>query len=212
MFEDGDVAVDVQDSVVLHFAPVEEFGEAACPPALSFFFALPSSILLFGGRGFRYDHGDQLDVVPIPRFHEELRVAIAPVRDVGVPFLRVEEDPVGFAAESGERLEDHDGVAEVGAVGCVLGVRVAGPVDVFVDEGGGVRGCMVVVVEGEEGGEGGGGVEEDEEEGQEGVGYAFFVGRESREERGWWLLWLGCSGVFRGRRRGIASAHCIGRR
>lgn len=141
-------------------------------------------------------------MVPIPRFHEELRVAIAPVRDVGVPFLRVEEDSVGFAAEPGKRLKHHDGVAEVGAVGCVLGVGVAGPVDVFVDEGGSVRGCMVVVVEGEEGGEGGGGVEEDEEEGEEGVGYAFSVGRETREERIWWwlLLVLGCSGVFRGRR------------
>lgn len=110
-------------------------------------------------------------MVPIPRFHEELAVAIAAVGDVGVPFLRVEEDPVGLAAQPVQRLEDHDGVAEVGTVGRVLGVGVAGPVDVFVDEGGSVWGRMVVVG-GEEGGQAGGVVEEAEKEREEGVDYA----------------------------------------
>ena len=170
MFEEGDVAVDVQDSIVLDLAPVEEFGETACPPAICPFTSpFPIVFLSLGHGGLRYRNGDQFDVVPIPRFHEKLRVAIAAVGDVGVPFLGVEEDPVGFAAESSQRLEHHDRVAEVGAVGRVLGVGVAGPVDVFVDEGGGVRGRMVVMG-GEDGGEDGGGVEEDEEEGEEGVG------------------------------------------
>jgi len=61
--------------------------------------------------------------------------------------LRVEKDAVGFAAEAGESFKDHDGVAEVGAISRILAVGIAGPVDVLVDEGGGVDGGVV----GEEG-------------------------------------------------------------
>lgn len=57
--------------------------------------------------------------------------------------MRVEQDPVGAAAEAMEGFEYHDCVAEVGGVGGILAVGEAGPVDVLMDEGGGVgRGML----------------------------------------------------------------------
>ncbi len=55
----------------------------------------------------------------------------------------IEKDAVGFTTETGQAFEDHDGAAEIGAVGGVLTVGIAGPVDVFVDERGRVRGRSV---------------------------------------------------------------------
>lgn len=65
-----------------------------------------------------------------------MAVSVRRTFDLEVPFLRVEEDAVSFAAEARKCFEDHDGVAEVRTAGGILAVGVARPIDIFVAEGG----------------------------------------------------------------------------
>ena len=71
----------------------------------------------------------------IPRYYQQLAVPIRRAFDLEVPFLRVKEDAVSFAAEPRKGFEDHDCVAEVGTACRVLAVGVPRPIDIFVAKG-----------------------------------------------------------------------------
>jgi hypothetical protein len=77
-------------------------------------------------------HREELHAVLVPRLDEQLAIAVGPVRNLGVPVVRVHQDPVCLAPQPVQGLKHHDGVAEIGAVDGILAVGVIAPVDVLV--------------------------------------------------------------------------------
>lgn len=67
-------------------------------------------------------------MVLIARHDEKLRVAIGRRGDLEVPFGWVEEDTVGTGAQPVQCFEDHDRIAEMGAIGGILRVGKAMPI------------------------------------------------------------------------------------
>jgi hypothetical protein len=71
----------------------------------------------------------QFRLVRAARQTEQLTISIRGIVYVCVPVIGVEEDAVCFAAESSERVEEHDGMTELRAVGRVQAVCIIGPID-----------------------------------------------------------------------------------
>jgi hypothetical protein len=72
--------------------------------------------------------GMQLDLVLVARQNKQLAVAILRARNLCVPVLRIEENPIRFAAEPCKCIEEEQGMTERRAVRGIQAVRIIGPI------------------------------------------------------------------------------------
>lgn len=122
MLEEGDVGIEVQYPPIACLSPCHELCEGG----------IQLLSVLFSVMGDRDIHWDELDLVPVPRLYQKLAVPVCDALDLRVPLFRVQEYPIGLAAEALQSLKDHDGVAQVGGAGGILEVGIARPIDILV--------------------------------------------------------------------------------
>ena len=80
----------------------------------------------------RYLHRQEMDAVLVPRLDKQLAVPVPPIRNNRIHCMWIHQHSVRPAAEPVQRLEQHDRIAQVVAVGRILAVGVVFPIHVLV--------------------------------------------------------------------------------